>query len=130
MDDYMSPVTIAEVRREDTEERWQDISDEKIDFFSDTLAFMDAAGFRFHMPRFMVYALTHPHGDSFAVDAPIYQCDFNEDSKEYALSRYALLSIEQCRTIRQFLWFAAEHDDYLDGRVALGALEKYWDRFE
>ena len=52
----------AAARRLDAEERWQDIPDGKVENLSDTLVFMDAEGFRFHMPRFMVYMLTHAGG--------------------------------------------------------------------
>jgi hypothetical protein len=131
LDDYEPEGVVAAARSFDAEERWQDITDDKLDRLSDTLAFMDAAGFRFHMPRFMVYSLTHAGtgSSSFAVDAPVYACNFRNDLKDYVPSKYALLSPEQRATIAQFLRFAAAHDDCFDGRVAAKALERYWGQY-
>jgi len=132
LDDYESEAQAAVVRNLDTESRWQDLSDEEVDQFGDALPFMDAAGFRFHMPRFMVFALTAGlnGSDSFAVDATIYQCDFSEELKDYAMLRYALLSSEQRKVIAEFLRFIVEHPHDFHASVAAQALEKYWSRHE
>ena len=45
MDNRDSDAEIAAARALDTEARWQDVSDEKLDRLSDTLAFMDPHGF-------------------------------------------------------------------------------------
>lgn len=129
LDNYEPEDAAAAARSFDTEERWQDITDDKLDRHANTLAFMDAAGFRFHMPRFMVFSLTHPRTGSFASDAPIYACDFSDALKGHALSKYALLSPEQRTTIARFLRFAAAHDDFFDSRVAARALERYWGQY-
>jgi hypothetical protein len=42
MDDYRSDAEVAAARALDTESRWQDVTDEKLERLSDTLPFMDA----------------------------------------------------------------------------------------
>ena len=59
-------------RELDTELRWQDVSDEKIERLADTLAFLDAEGFRFYFPRFMVFALEHEGDDTCAFECAVY----------------------------------------------------------
>ncbi|MDB5297630.1 MAG: hypothetical protein JWO31_3613 [Phycisphaerales bacterium] len=66
MDDHASDAEVAAARALDAEGRWQDVSDEKLDRLSDTLPFMDAEGFRFYLPRFMLFALKHDEGPSTA----------------------------------------------------------------
>jgi len=131
LDDYETDEVVAAARALDAVARWQDITDDKLDRLNDTLAFMDAAGFRYHLPRFMTWSLTHAGTGtgSFAIDAPVYACDFRNNLKEYAMSRYALLSPEQLRTVARFLRFAAAHDGPFDGRVAARALKRFWGQY-
>src|SRR4051794_10621110 len=90
IDDYKGADEIAEARKLDTEERWQDISDATIDELSDTLTFLDADGFRFYIPRFIVYVLTDASGErgSWADEGTIYTLQYKKDEA----SRYTLLS--------------------------------------
>jgi hypothetical protein len=126
IDDWHVPgVDPAAARRLDTEERWQDVSDAKVDDLSDTLAFMDAEGFRFYMPRFMVYSLTHAGDEigSWAVDAPIYICMLRDDT-----GRYSLLSPRQRGVIARFLRLVAAHHEYF-AEEATQALEAFWGQY-
>ncbi len=75
MDDYAPAEEVQAARALDTEVRWQDISDEKLDKFSDTLSFMDVEGFRFHIPRFMVYVLQNEAVHSWAFTNLLYWTD-------------------------------------------------------
>lgn len=119
-----------EARTFDTEEHWQDISDEKIEKFSDTLAFMDAAGFRFHIPRFMVWALEHAGvpTDQSVADRTIYALDSKPDQPLFR--RYNLLTDQQKNTIARFLRVAIAHPNYFDHEIAHTAYSNYWKRFE
>ncbi len=76
IDFYASPQEVAGARKLDPYDRWQDIPDETIEGIPQALAFMDPEGYRFHLPRFMVYSITHGEYASFAVDAPIYRLRF------------------------------------------------------
>ena len=131
LDDYSPPDVVAAARSLDTEQRWQDIPDEKVDQFYHALSFMDAEGFRFHVPRFMVSAIARAGVDRGALggDAVVYAFHFTDALEGYAMSRYALLSPEQCRTIARFLRFAASHDEWFDAPIATEALERYWGQY-
>ena len=131
LDDYSPPEVVAAARSLDTEERWQGIPDEKVDQFDHTLPFMDAEGFRFHIPRFMVSAITRAGVEcgTLGGDATVYAFHFSDQLEGYAVSKYALLSPEQRRTIARFLRFAASHDEWFDARVAGEALERYWGQY-
>jgi hypothetical protein len=124
-DHWVEQSDVADLRSKDPEERWQDITDEKLDRFSDTLAFMDAEGFRFHLPRFIVYSLTHADDatSSWAEDAPIYYCMGKDE-----LGRYSLLSPEQRRVVARFLRFVAAHDAYFADEASQ-ALKEFWAQY-
>jgi hypothetical protein len=131
LDDYEPAGVVAAARSFDTEERWQDIPDDKVDQFDHALSFMDAEGFRFHIPRFMVSALTRAEVEcgTLGGDAAVYAFHFTDKLEGYAMSKYALLSPEQRRTIARFLRFAASHDEWFDARIAAEALERYWGQY-
>jgi hypothetical protein len=130
IDRYRPDSEIEAARKMDSEQRWQDIPDEKVEKFNMALAFMDAAGFRFHMPRFMVYSLTHREYVGFAIYAPIYSCNFNDAARDRAVARYALLSDNQRRIIVKYLRFAAAHEEFFDAAKAAEALHDYWSQYE
>jgi hypothetical protein len=104
MDDYASDDEIAAARALDIEERWQDVPDEKVDRFSDALAFMDAAGLRFYLPRFMVFALKHREGSEYsgsrACDAAINNADLRDTP-----GKHALMTERQREAVRAFAEF-------------------------
>jgi hypothetical protein len=130
LDNYATDERIASARDADPEIRWQDLSDEKIDRLNDALSFMGAAGFRFYLPRFMVWSLQHLESDSFAVDAPIYACDFSDDLRDHAESQYALLTVPQRQVIARFLRFFVDQPDAGgDSVVAASALRRFWSRY-
>jgi hypothetical protein len=89
MDDYAPDAEIAAARALDTEDRWQDVPDKKLDRLSDTLPFMDAERFRFYLPRFMLFALTHRGGSeypgSWAADTAIYWSDPRQSADKIGL---------------------------------------------
>lgn len=114
MDDWEHDATVAAARALDTEERWQDISDEKLHRLSDTLPFMDAEGFRFHIPRFMVFNLNNETSDSWAYASAIYWSDMRERTGDHL----ALLSNEQREVIQAFFEFHADHSGPAGTRAA------------
>ena len=87
LDNYESGEEAAAAARTfDTEETWQEIPDEKVDRLGDALSFLDAEGFRFYIPRFMVYTLHHyGASSSFACASAAYFAQYPPDSRHYAL---------------------------------------------
>ncbi len=130
MDLMLTAEEVELSRRLDSETRWQDIPDSKVEEFHYALTFMDPEGLRFHLPRFMVYSLEHPGLDSPAVDAAVYACDFGDDMADEVLAQFNAMSRRQMRTIANFLVFVAESkDEDYDVLVAAMAVESFWYRF-
>ena len=103
-DDYASAADVEAARALDSESRWQDITDEKLNRLADTLPLMDAEGFRFHIPRFMIFALLNEGARSWARDTAIYWTDTAERPGEHL----SLLSEDQRRAVEAFAEFFAE----------------------
>lgn len=83
----------------DTELRWQDIPDEKLERLADTLAFLDAKGLRFYLPRFMLYALEHEgRPDDTGVSRSAQ--DFSDPRD--TTGRHRMFSAEQMNVLRAF----------------------------
>src|ERR1700680_2624371 len=57
IDDYKSDEEQQAARGFDTEQRWQDVPDEEILACESALSFLDAKGFRYYLPAFMVSRL-------------------------------------------------------------------------
>lgn len=130
MDLLLEPEEVLQARRLDPETRWQDIPDGRVDEFHYALTYMDPAGLRFHVPRFMVFALENPGLDSPAVDAVVYACDFGEEMKQEVLAQFNAMSRKQMRTIAHFLVHIAEaNDEDYDVMIAAMALESFWYQF-
>ena len=125
LDNYEGDEGVFAARTFDEEERWQLIPDAKVERFDDTLPFMDAAGMRFHLPRFLVWTLTHLGrcSSSNAGNAAIFTCGRDCDE------RFRLLTREQCVVVVRFLRFAAAHPDELPASDAATALRGFWGHF-
>jgi hypothetical protein len=102
LDDYQPEEAVRQARDADTESRWQEIPDEKVETLWDALSFLDAEGFRFYIPRFMIYALHHrgTETDSLASDSAISAGDPRDAS-----GRQSLLSGPQREALRAFAVF-------------------------
>ena len=59
IDDRGSAKERAEARQQDTEARWQDVSEEDIAYGSVCLHFFDAVGFRYYLPAYIIWVLRH-----------------------------------------------------------------------
>ena len=66
LDNYCHAWEVEAAKEQDTETRWQDVSDEKLLKLHDAHFFLDAAGFRFYLPAFMIWSLegARRHGHS------------------------------------------------------------------
>ncbi len=131
LDYYGDEKEEAEARAKDTDTRWQDIPDSLIEELSGTLRFLDAKGFCYYIPAFMIWALRHHEtSDSFARDAAVYA--FGVDPlAEHHMERFRVLAEQQTKAVAHFLWYFAyrANKDYADDVVAQEALDAYWARF-
>jgi len=123
-------------RRLDTERRWQDIPDEAIVACESALPFLDARGFRYYLPAFMVCGLRNGDNDAGRV---VDTCEYNllhEPQKSLRQSEPASIATKysftdaQCQAIAHFLRFVVGDDDELTTQPAttLQAVAK-WERF-
>jgi hypothetical protein len=129
LDDLESPEA---VRHLDKETDWGQIQDSKIECFPDTLAFMDAEGFRFHIPAFMIYSLNHYRTSIFSssVCAAIYALDPSIEPRDWQLAKYVLFSEEQKRVILRFLEFFADDEmRRIFKDTAREAIHAYWGQY-
>ena len=123
------PGSQKEARLLDTEMRWQDIPDHVIET-TPSLAFLDAEGFRYYIPAYMIWTLRNaPSSDSISVDYTIYA--FTHDPPEVG-HQVALLNQEQRCAICRFLRFVAQSDpeDWRwDVKAAHDSLALGWERY-
>lgn len=118
-------------RAKDTEPCWQDVPEEWIGDNSVgayTLAYIDAKGFRYYIPAFMIWALK----------TPVSSLDSNTDVVWNLLPnsphRFALLNLEQSKAIAHFLEllaapFEVEAEFFNGNDTAQEALNSYWGQF-
>lgn len=131
LDDYRDEIEQAQARRKDTDARWQDIPDTRIEKLADTLAFLDPEGFRYYIPAFMIWALRHYEtSDSFAGDAAAYIFGVNPLAEDN-MDRFRLFTPRQTAAIAHFLEYFAYCADsnHTDNETAQKALDAYWRQF-
>ena len=136
IDDWKPREEQLAARQLDTEQRWQDIPDEAIVACESALPFLDAKGFRYYLPAFMVCGLRNWGNDAGRI---VDTCEFNvlhESQKSLRQSEPASVAANygfneaQCRAIAHFLRFVVGDDDELTTRPATThqAVAK-WERF-
>lgn len=127
------PAVVEQARRRDTEHRWQEIADEKVEDFHYALTYLNPEGLRFYLPRYMIFSLEHPGLDSPAVDAAVYACDFGDDTEniqQEVLAQFNAMSRRQMTVIAEFLAFVAQSEDAnYDTLVAAIAVDNFWWQF-
>ena len=107
IDDYGSDEERAQARAQDTEARWQDVPDEDIGWRSDVvLSFLDAKGFRYYLPAYLVWFLKHTDSedDKFAGSSTFSSVLFRLNAK------HKNFTPEQSRAIAHFLVLQAERE--------------------
>jgi hypothetical protein len=118
----------AKARQMDTDRRWQDVPESYLEQFPSALCFMDAIGFRYYIPAYMLWALrNHQANDSETMDSAVYA--FMSD-RIHRDKRYSLLNGLQRRAICRFLqYFAANEDDEDRAYSAIIALRMGWGEY-
>jgi hypothetical protein len=121
LDDYWYPECIPPgIYPKDETRDWSAIQVKHLNACHSSLSFFDAAGFRFHIPAFMIADLEETYemgGVEFSLT--------HFDIRDY--ERYALLNGPQRRAVRAYLLFLVEEQDgSLFRPRILHALETYW----
>ena len=91
------------------------------------LVYMDAKGFRYYIPAFMMNALNE-YEDGYVVFNLLPE---KGDLWEYKMAQYALLDDDQRKAIAQFLQWAPYLLDFdlMDEMDAENALKNYWHQY-
>ncbi len=132
IDLYGSDVERAAARRLDRDERWEDVPDDLIESHPSILTFLDAKGFRYYLPAYMVWALRNLGSDSLSVDFTIYALSPSRlpGFRRWSLERYGIFNSGQATAICRFLRFMADcSGGDADDRVARKALDRYWNGY-
>jgi hypothetical protein len=90
-------------------------------------AFFSAAGFRYYLPAFMVWALRNAASPEYLAEATLRAFDPGRESDPlygFQVSKFALFDTAQRRAVVTFLESFREDDDL--GPLAEAALQNYW----
>jgi hypothetical protein len=100
-------------RHGETDVRWQEISDEAVEFYDDILPFLDAIGFRYYIPRYMIWTLQHYQQSDLAI------ITYTVGIFSHCWEQWSVLNSKQQKACLRFLEFCV-HDtsDRLDAEQA------------
>lgn len=126
--DYSDKAGVLAARLLDPEIRWQDIQDDKIIRFNDSMTFLDPEGFRFYLPYFIIYALRHydPRTGQIDADGIIWALT---DTSGYYSECLAILSAKQRAAAAAFLNFVSLYTDSYSSRQIEEAINQYCDQW-
>jgi hypothetical protein len=134
VDDRKSDEESRAARRLDTDQHWQEVPDKDISACCSALSFLDAKGFRYYLPAFMVYGLKNWGNDPNDI---LHSCGYHllhEPQKSLRKSEPASVASKydfndaQCRVIARFLGFVAGRNIRATDLPTLQAVEK-WEKF-
>ena len=128
IDDHASDDQRRRAKTLDTDSHWWEIRAEQLEKLYNSLAFMDAEGFRYYIPAYMTQALKTCTTGSLTIDATLVALF---PATEEAASKFDLLDASQKESIARFLWFIATQpsngrDNKLEVYNATRALEDIW----
>jgi hypothetical protein len=124
IDCHGTPEKRAEARKLDIDTRWQDVRDEWIEQFPSVPFFLDARGFRYYLPAYMIWALRNPNSESAAEDAVVDNLLLDEKVSELL----PLLTDQQKQVICR--WLRNVEKGYYDPERRAGrAIDALWGRY-
>lgn len=130
LDDYGGEAEQLTARRKDPEIRWQQITGEKLSLFSDSMVFLDAKGFRFHLPAFLRHALITALPSSGAADTHGVMFALQDGPRNsYHVDGIKLLDPSQMQCIASFFHYFARSSESGWDSGARKALKAGWDEW-
>ena len=132
IDDYGSKEERAAARLLDTDYCWQDVPEAEIARHHSRISFLDAEGFRYYAPVYMLWTLKYHKTSDSASDFVLYAFNpnLNTNLYEYQMERFSLFTEEQNKAVCCFLQFMSVYgEDNFDREDATKALIGYWDQF-
>jgi len=122
----------AAARRLDTDTRWQDVPNADLLDYYNSLVYLDAKGFRYYLPAYLIWDLTANISSTHGIDSYVLfhlQVPPEPNLRHDWLERFALLTPPQGRAVCRFLRFVAVHGEWDDPQDAADALTAYWSRY-
>lgn len=119
IDGYEDESAVARYRLSDEKDDWSRIPCDALNECPSSLSFFDAEGMRFHLPAYLLGALSgaYRHDVTFCLT----------DLGELHQRQFSALSDAQRAAVREFLKYVAEEDDYAFSRPNIfRALDEYW----
>lgn len=130
LDDYGGEEEQLAARRKDPETRWQQITGEKLSLFSDSMVFLDAKGFRFHLPAFLRHALITAFPSSGAADTHGVMFALQDGPRNsYHEDGIKLLDPSQMQCIASFFHYFARSSESGWESEARKALKAGWNEW-
>ena len=127
MDSYGSAEERAAARLLDTDRVWEQVPAEDVERFASALSFLDAEGFRYYIPAYMVWTLDNDStGDSSAFSTLCHLERLDEREATF-VKRLQLLDDGQRRAVALFLLYFTP--DRYAGDDARKALHRFWDKY-
>ena len=119
LDDYEDEETCLKYRERDEKYDWTKVTQDDLDSCNSSPSFLDAEGFRFYLPAFMISDLRDEYRFDF-----IYSL-INFQYLKY--ERYELLSPFQRQCVRDYLiWHRDDPNNDFDRPEIEKALSQYW----
>ncbi|MEM8502064.1 MAG: DUF6714 family protein [Cyanobacteria bacterium P01_D01_bin.1] len=127
LDDYGGPEERAKARAQDTEKRWQEVPERDIRCEDAVLSFLDAKGFRYYIPAYMIWYLRHIDGEGIArssmtFDSVVFHLTHPIETGKYG--KFEMLTTEQSRAIAHFLILEAEREEAIESSYLRASLSK------
>ena len=127
LDDYGDQEKQLKAREKDQDSRWQDVPSKTIQDLYDACFFLDAEGFRYYLPAYMIETLREDRHSGYPVGDWIVEDICRKDRR----SDLRLLSESQMRVVAKFVEFVADRWDegWADAATAAKGLRKFWHQF-
>jgi len=124
LDDRLNNHEIMKARNKDQEKNWQELELSDLSAKESALCFLDAEGFRYYLPAFMIAALEGhvDYGTLFFHLTRVYPCSLRESSPDKVVAKYCF-NTEHVRVISIYLRFVI--DDMLYELEAVERWEAY-----
>lgn len=129
MDDRKTPQEQRAARRFDRDECWQDVPDAVIAASGAALHFLDAKGFRYYLPAFMIYELRNWENSTLFTSSS-YRL-LNDHPHSMRQSQPATIAARfgfdraQCRAVAAFLRFEIDSYEILTSKAVVEMVKKW-----
>jgi hypothetical protein len=123
-DSYEAEEQFKQLAIDDECNDWQKIEDKILEKFTVTFCFTDWKGFRFYLPAYMIWTISHRGSGSVIGDHTIYALDPGNIYKLYGRTINEILNNQQMQTVIQFLQFCGDDPDYHDAKSAATNLKR------